>query len=814
MFADVVLPLNLPNTLTYGVPVQMQDDIRPGMRVEVPLGKNKVHAGIVAALHNKRPEGYIVRPVKGIIDVEPVVTELQLKFWALIANYYMASPGEVMQAALPAHLKMASETRLEWICPPDAEPEWSDKCYPAASALKLRHEMTLTELREVTGARDFQAALMELLETEAVRINDTLESPYKPKRETVVTLADRYEDEALLSALFKELERAPRQMDVLLAFMEIQQRNGFVRRTDISDRLGGQAAQALKTMAAKGIFLLEERNTDRIVYEGVHEKKEVVLTPGQRAAFEALTEAMAQKNTVLLHGVTGSGKTLLYIDKIRECIADGGQALFMVPEIGLTTQLLRRLHAYFGDTLGVYHSHFTNNERVEIWEKVRTGAYQVVVGPRSAIWLPFNKLKLIVVDEEHDTSYKQRDPAPRFHARDAAMFLAALHGCNVVLGSATPSVETLQNVQLRKYGYVPLKERYLGVNLPEIRIVNAKTIEALRNEGVRMLTPDLKDHMEHALRNRKQVILFQNKRGYTPFQMCTSCGWVPQCPNCSVSLTYHKATDKLHCHYCGSRSAVIATCPACGHNRFSSKSFGTEKIEEEVQAVFPKARVARMDVDSMKGKNSMTELLNDMEKGKIDILVGTQMVVKGLDFSEVALVGILSADSLLSFPDFRVNERGFQLMEQVSGRSGRSDGKGLVLIQAYNMKHPVLEWVREHDVQKFYISEIKFREKFQYPPFSRLIKVSFKHVSEEVAIAAAQKMAELIHQIPEVVVQGPGPALVARIRNKYIQEIWLKCPRDNRILDRIKATLKEQRQMVQGTKNNSALTIAFDADPY
>ena len=814
MFADIILPLNMPRMLTYGIPTEMEGSIVPGMRVEVALGKNKLYAGIVDTIHDFKPEQYQVKPIRSVIDALPIVSEVQLRLWRWIASYYMAAPGEVMQAALPAHLKLMSETKIEWVGSDDVVYEWTDHTWHVVDALILRKSLTMTELKEIAGLNHVAAILNELLEQEVVWINDSLETTYKPRKEKVVWLMDAYRVESQMMALFRELERAPKQLSVVMAWVELNQREGVVRQASLLDR--AQATQTqVKALCEKGIFRVEEVNVDRIFREDVTNKKEVAFTPAQQTAWEGLETGLAQKQVALLHGVTGSGKTLLYIHKIRQCIAQGKPAVLMVPEIGLTTQLVSRLHAYFGDQLGVYHSHFTNNERVEIWEKVRSGKYKVVVGPRSVLWLPYQDLGLIIVDEEHDTSYKQRDPAPRFHARDTAIYLASLYDARVILGSATPSVETLYNVQHNRYAFVPLRERYLGVEMPQIEVINARTLDAARKQGAsaNILTPALLEAMEQAMKKGKQTILFQNKRGYTPFMMCTSCGWVPQCTNCSVSLTYHKSTDKLHCHYCGQRSAVINVCPACGHNRLAPRSFGTEKIEEEVQMIFPKARVARMDVDSMRGKHSMTELLDKLEKGKIDVLVGTQMVVKGLDLPSVSVVGILSADSILGFPDFRVTERAFQLMEQVSGRSGRVDGKGRVLIQAYNTEHPVLQWVKDHDIQAFYRHEIRYREQFAYPPFSRLIKISFRHVDEAKAIAGAQEMAEVLQKRKEIVVQGPGPAVVQRVRNQYIQEIWLKCPRDIKVLEKIKDLLREQKQIILGKKGSSALGIVFDVDP-
>lgn len=812
MFADIILPLNLPQILTYGVPLELQDAVRPGMRVEVALGSNKQYSGIIERLHDHKPEAYQVKPIRGIIDEEPVVSEKQLQFWRWIGQYYIAAPGEVMQAALPAHLKLMGETRLEWVGDPTITYEWSDEAFMATEALILRKEITITELRNIIGARHFAAVLNELLEKEAVLINEALETAYKPRREKIVTLAAAYRDEQELIKLFDKLSRAPKQLELLMAWSELSVKVGIVKQSDLVDRAKSSTAM-VRTLAEKGIFVIEEKNVDRLIYAPIRESKEIVFTEAQQTAYEALNAGLEDKNVALLHGVTGSGKTLLYIHKIKACIAAGKQAILLLPEIGLTTQLVSRLHAYFGDRLGVYHSHFSNNERVEIWEKVRKGVYQVVVGPRSALWLPYNDLGLIIVDEEHDASFKQKDTSPRFHARDAAIYLAALFDARVILGSATPSVESLFNVQQKKYAYASLKDRYMGVKMPEIEVVNARSLEMVRLKGVKLLTPELQKAMHEALQQRKQVILFQNRRGYAPFQLCTVCGWVPQCKNCSVSLTYHKSTDKLHCHYCGLKAAVTHACPKCGSNKFVSKSFGTEKIEEEVQQVFPDIRVARMDVDSMRGKHSMAELLDQLEKRKIDVLVGTQMVVKGLDFPSVGLVGILSADSLLSYPDFRVNERAFQLMEQVSGRAGRVDGKGRVLIQAYNVGHPVLQWVKEHDVHAFYMQEIVHRQMYSYPPFSRLIKIIFRHKDEPRAIAAAAMMADALALFHGISIQGPAPALVLRIRNQYIHEIWIKSPRDNKTLDALKGYLKEQKNIILSKRGHSNVSIVFDVDP-
>lgn len=812
-YADVVLPLNLPRTLTYGIPADMQERIRIGMRVDVNLGRNKQHSGLVVRLHDETPEAYQVKPIRALIDEEPVVNERQLRFWSWITHYYMAAPGEVMQAALPAHLKLSNETRLQWMpVDPEVLREWSDEAFPAAEALELKKELSLTELRGMVGQRYLNQVINELLEKEVAVINDSLEPVYRPRTEKIVHLRPEHEGEEALHALFDQLSKAPKQLSVLMAYIELKMKNGYVRQVELVERSSATAAQ-VKALADKGIFSTEEKEIDRLVLPSRERAGEIVFTPAQEESYQALDKGLQEKDVALLQGVTGSGKTLLYIRKIRECLAAGKQAILLLPEIGLTTQLVSRLYAWFGEEMGVYHSRFSNNERVEIWEKVRKGQYRLVVGPRSALWLPYDNLGLVIADEEHDASYKQKDPAPRFHARDAAVFLASLHHAKVVLGSATPSVESLYNAQQGKYAFVLLNERYQGVKLPAIEFINAKSIDSQREQGIRMLSPELIQGIKETLAQGKQVILFQNRRGYAPFQLCTVCGYVPHCRNCAVSMTYHKSTDKLHCHYCGQRSPVLHTCPQCGSNRLLSRSFGTEKIEEEVQQVFPDARVARMDVDSMRAKQSLQELLDKMHKQKVDILVGTQMVVKGLDFAPVALVGILSADSLLSYPDFRVNERAFQLMEQVSGRAGRSDGAGRVLIQAFNLGHPILAWVREHDVQGFYAEEIVQREQFLFPPFVRMIRVIIRHRDEPKAVKAAAQMAEALQALPDISVKGPLPALVARVRNLYVQEVWVKCPRDRQLIERTKALALQQRATVLLQRGNSGLQIAFDVDP-
>ncbi len=810
-FADIILPLNLPLTLTYGIPLEFQGLVQPGMRVEVGLGRNKIYSGLVLQIHNFKPEHYTVKPIRNLVDEAPVVFPLQLQFWQWIARYYLCGLGEVMHAALPAHLKLMSESLLIWNDMYEQPPTGlSDNAFIVAEALHIRKQLTIGEIRQLLDGRNTSKAINELLEIELAIVTELLEEKYKARTERYVFLEAAYEAEDKLQEVFKTLEKAPKQLSLLLTFFQLKQQQAGIPVAALLKKAKATSAQ-LNALAEKGLFRFENIATDRLQTAEGAGGADFTLNDAQQQAYTEIRKGWADNKVTLLHGITGSGKTLIYIQLIREAIAAGKQALFLLPEIALTTQVVSRLKAYFGEELGVYHSRFSNNERVEIWNKVKEGKYKVVLGPRSALWLPYQDLDCIIVDEEHDTSYKQYEPAPRFHARDAAIYLAALHKARVLLGSATPSIESTFNAQQKKYCYVSLKERYRGVSLPDIKPVSAKNTQVALSS---LLTTNLLDAIARTLGEGKQVILFQNKRGYAPFLICGACGWIPLCKNCDVSLTYHKQTDKLHCHYCGTKSAPIKHCLQCGNTQITARSFGTERIEEELQRIFPKARTARMDWDSMRGKNKQSQLIDDFTRGRIDILVGTQMVVKGLDFEQVGLVGILSADSLLNYPDFRVNERGFQLMEQVSGRAGRLDGKGLVIIQTFNLRHPVLQWVKEHDFRGFYQAEVGMRQQFGYPPFTRMVRLTCRHRDMQKAAQGAQALAEALQQIPDIFIQGPAAALVPRVRNFYLQELWLKLPKEAALLQQGKEGISAAINAVMQQRGNAALQIIADVDPF
>jgi primosomal protein N' (replication factor Y) len=677
---------------------------------------------------------------------------------------------------------------------------------------KLENDITLDEVQKIVQEKSAWKIVNSLIDKKLVSVYENLYENYKPKKENFVFLTDQYQQEDQLKTLFEILEKAPKQLHLLLTYLHLVKTEKNVLQADLLKHANASQPQ-LKALCEKGVFEVKKLEVDRLQTEYKGELIENVLSKIQQKAYEEIQSGFAEKKPVLLKGITGSGKTHIYFQLIKDCIQQGKQALYLLPEIALTTQIIRKLRATFGDKIGIYHSRFSNNERVEVWQKFQHQQYDVVIGARSALLLPFANLGLIIVDEEHDTSYKQQDPAPRYHARDSAIYLAYQSEANIVLGSATPSVESYYNAKQNKYKLVELGARFGEGKLPPIHFIDAKK-EQVEKRMKGIFSQTMIDEIQKTIQAKKQVILFQNRRGYSPFLQCTTCGWVPQCKYCDVSLTYHKVTDQLHCHYCGSKSPVIKICLACGGNRILAKSFGTEKIEEEIKQQFPNARVQRFDWDAMRTKNKYQEIIRQFEKQEIDILVGTQMVVKGLDFEHVNLVGVLSADSLLSYPDFRVNERVFQLLEQVSGRAGRKDGDGNVYIQAYKVNNPTLLKVQEHDFENFFLKELEGRKDFQYPPYTRIIKITLKHRDQKTVLDAAQKLGLDLAELPKTILFGPAEPPIARVRNLFIQEILLKINRDSDHVKQIKSTLKEKISMLNITKNFSTVNVQVDVDPF
>lgn len=809
-YAEVILPLALPTTYTYAVPALFIDKIKKGCRVEVVLGKNKRYAGIVRSITTEVPL-YPTKDILNVLDDEPVLYPEQLLLWKWVSEYYMCSEGEVMAAALPAHFKLSSETIL--LFNEEYGEDFTDLSndeYVVAEALLIKKQLNLSEVQQVLDDSHVYPVIKKLIEKKVCIVWESLSERYKSKMENFVELNPIYNSEEALSELFNNWTKAPRQMELLLSYLHLIKSVGEVSQTELLKKSGASVAQ-LKGLADKNILLIEKRSIDRIQSMPKSMEVNFELSAAQQIAYHQVTASFKDKNVCLLHGVTSSGKTQVYIKMIEAYYNQGKQILYLLPEIALTAQMIRRLQLHFGGNIAIYHSKFNNNERVELWNKIKKGETRIVLGARSALFLPFKDLGLIVVDEEHDTSYKQQDPAPRYNARDTSVFYASLFNAKVLLGSATPSVETYFNAQKGKYGLVEINERFGGIHLPVIEIIDTRQVV---QKGKVMLSPQLKEAVTKTVENGKQVILFQNRRGYSPYLICGTCGYLPQCKNCDVTLTLHKYSNKLHCHYCGTTYPKLIDCPACGTVNWLEKNFGTEKIEEMLEDEFPNLKVARMDVDSVRGKTAHDNLIKQFEQQRIDVLVGTQMVVKGLDFEKVSLVGILDADGLMSFADFRVNERAFQLMEQVSGRAGRKDEQGKVLIQATQINHPVLKFVQEHDYKKMYDFEINNRQQFFYPPYSRTIQVTLKHKIKEVVDEAAERLGTALkHDMPGFVM-GPAAPVVNRVRNQYRMELLIKLPLDMKQIQRYKQLIRNQFNLLLTQQQFKGVVMIADVDAY
>jgi len=814
LYAEIIIPLALPKNYTWQVPQEMREGLQPGCRVEVSL-KNKKYAGILKRFITEKPEAFDPRPIESVLDTEPLVYKEQLALWEWIAQYYMCSEGEVMAASLPAHFKLSSESTIVFneSFGDDFSSLDHDE-YLVAEALLLKKELKIPAVQEILHGAAVYPVVKRLIDKSVCYVYESLKELYKPKTETYISLHSDYAAEEKLEELLnqdKKWSRAEKQMELLLSFLHIKKTEPEVSRSALLKKSGATDAQ-LKALITKNILVAEQRPVDRLRVMPRHIQIPFVLSAAQEAALATIRSHFETKNTTLLHGYTSSGKTQVYIKLIEEQLLKNKQVLYLVPEIALTSQIVRRLQMHFGGYLGIYHSRFSQNERFEIWNKVRKNEIRILLGARSALFLPFVDLSLVIVDEEHDSSYKQQDPAPRYHARDAAIYYASLFQAKTLLGSATPSIESYYNATVGKYGLAELLERYGQVAMPVIQLIDTKRF--FQKDGSKVIcTPALQEAIRKSLDQKKQVILFRNRRGYSPYQVCKFCGWIPQCKNCDVSLTFHKLTNKLLCHYCGTSYPPVNTCAACGNHEFIQRNFGTEKIEEELETIFPDAHIARMDMDSVRGKTAHDMLIKQFEQQRVDILVGTQMVVKGLDFDHVDLVGILDADSLLNFSEFRVNERAFQLMEQVSGRAGRKDGLGKVLIQVANTKHPVLQWVMDHDYKTFFAKETEARKQFSYPPFSRIIRITFKHKMQAVVHDAASVFALHLHKEFSNYLTGPGEPMVARIRNQYIMELMLKLPKNGSTIAYAKQVIQQQRAILQNDRKFRSVTIVPDIDP-
>ena len=812
-FVEVILPLSISRSYTYRVPAALNSQIGIGKRVIVQFGKSRIYTAIVERITTQAPVLYEAKYILDILDEDPIVNPIQLQLWNWMAEYYMCNVGEVMQAALPAALKLASETRILLVPNPDFDKSTlSDKEYLIVDALEIQPELRVADIAKLLGQKTVFPLLKSLFNKGVIDISEEVIERYKPRRKAFIILNPMYEDAGNRRVLFEILEKAPKQLDALLAYMKLSRQHKDISREMLQEESGCSAA-IIKGLVDKDVFILDKRVISRFSDYELELLKNFELSEAQHTALAEIKKGFEKKEVVLLHGITSSGKTQLYIRLIEEVLKKNRQVLYLLPEIGLTTQLIERLRQYFGNKIGIYHSKFSDNERAEVWNKVLKQEYQIVLGARSAVFLPFKDLGLIVVDEEHENSFKQYDPAPRYHARDTSIFIAHLHKAKVLLGSATPSLESFFNAHNGKYGFVELKERFGTSQLPSIRIVSIGE-ETSKKTMQGHLSSVLVEEMQNALANKDQVILFQNRRGYTPILICRTCGFLPKCINCDVSLTYHKSSGKLHCHYCGYKQETISICPACGSVHIEQKGFGTEKIEDDLQYVFPDARVARLDLDSTRSKNGYQQILGDFEEKKIDILVGTQMVAKGLDFASVTVIGIINADGLLNFPDFRAYERSYQLLAQVAGRAGRREKEGKVIIQTNNQNHRILDLVIQNNYDDLYKGEIIERNSFQYPPVYRLIKLDVKHKDAMSLSEIALRLANQLKASFGSRVLGPEEPLISRIRNLYIKAIYLKVERNGISISKVKEHLKDILLKFEADKSNKGAFVQIDVDPY
>jgi len=821
-FADVILPLAVPNLYTYRVPYNWNEFVKPGQRVVVQFGKNKLYMALIKRLHQTPPAEYQAKYIQDILDKSPIVNDIQLQFWDWIAQYYLCTPGDVLNAALPAGLKFSSETRIirntDFALDEVKEDFFTEKEWKLVLALEVKKEMSVDEAATAVEIKSVQPIIQGLLAKGFALVKEEVKDGYKPRTETFVKLANI--SEAELQQAMTELEKkAFKQLHLLMAYMQLSNwhsgKPAEVKKSKLLTH-AGCTSSVVEQLVKKGILETYIQEVSRLPLSDRPIEQANALADFQQVAYDNIKEQFKEKDVVVLHGVTSSGKTEIYMQMIEDALEQNKQVLYLLPEIALTAQLVNRLKKRWGDKVGVYHSKYSDNERVEVWNNLVTPKdrhYSVIVGTRSSLYLPFANLGVLIIDEEHDGSYKQQDPAPRYHARDAAIYLAHLHKAKVVLGSATPSLESYHNALQKKYGLVELTTRYGGMEMPEIEVRDVA--EEKRKKLMKSLfSPYLITNIEEALNKKEQVILFQNRRGFAPFIECNVCAHVPECINCDVSLTYHKKADLLRCHYCGYSTSLPKTCPACGRPDLEIKGFGTERVEEELAIFFPAAKIARMDLDSTRAKHSHSQIISLFEDREIDILVGTQMVTKGLDFDNVSVVGVLNADAGLHFPDFRSPEKSYQLMAQVSGRAGRKHKRGKVIIQTSSPDHPIIKQVVANDFIGMYNEQIEERRKFAYPPFTRLIEITLSQKSQEDLDAVSPDLAiELRRRFGDERVLGPEYPLVGKVNNYFMKTILLKIEREKYSAKVKTMVMEAMAEFYHKGKEHARTRIKIDVDP-
>ncbi len=799
---------------TYEIPEDLLNEVVVGKRVEVQFGSKRIYAGIVHRTFQQEPPEYPVKPIVHVIDEQPILLPMHFKIWEWMRDYYMCSMGEIMTAAMPKAMKLSSETKV--LLNPNFDQDYSqleDDEYLVAEALEAQEELSMAEVKKIVDRKNIYYIIKSLIDKSVIILEEELKELYQPKMEAFVALNDEYKVPENQEKLFEQLEKkAPKQWRVLLAYLSIGHNKKSVSQKALVKK-AEVASSIVNSMVKKGIFSKKQEAVDRIIenYQGTF--IDYQLTPKQEQALQKVKKLHEEKNVVLLHGVTSSGKTQIYIKLIQDQIKEGKNVLYLLPEIALTGQMIQRLRKVFGKDVGIYHSKFNPQERVEIWRKVLKNQYKVIVGVRSSLFLPLQNLGLIIVDEEHDPSYKQQDPAPRYNARDTAITMAHFQKAKVILGSATPSLESYFNTLQKKYGLVHLGERYGNSQSPDIQIVNV-TEEAKRKRMKSHFSQTLLDAIQSSLDKEEQIILFKNRRGHSTFLRCGSCGFKPKCIRCDVNLTYHQYADLLKCHYCDYQRKFSTTCNDCGDDKLKLNGFGTEKIEDELKIYFPDIQITRMDLETTRSKLGYQKIINSFEEKGIDILVGTQMVTKGLDFANVGLVGVLSADTLLSFPDFRASERAFQLMLQVSGRTGRREKKGKVLIQSTTDEHPIFNFIINESYMAFYQYESPERKQWLFPPFIRLVKITLKHRDKEKLNRAAYAYAKHLERILPQRISGPTVPMVSMIRNYHIRQIMVKLPRQGKFIKEGKQRIREVEALLKQNADYRSMIVQLDVDPY
>lgn len=786
--------------------------LKKGMRVAVPFGKSKIYTGLVLEIHITAPTLYEAKEIFQILDEKPLVNELQLQHWQWISKYYMCALGDVYRASLPSAFLLESETIIYKNETFSNESILLDNEFLIFEALQHQSQLTIHQIADILGKKKVMPIVNKLIEKSVIYIKEEIYEQYKPKLVKYVRLHTHYNSDASLNTLLAQLSRAKKQRDAVLTFFQLATSKKPIKAKDLAEK-ASVSASIIKSLVDKDIFEFYYIQTDRVNFKNATNALKS-LNEFQEQALSEIKKNFEEKDIVLLHGITSSGKTEVYTKLIQEVIDSGKQVLFLLPEIALTTQIITRLEAYFGNQISVFHSKYSMNERVEVWHNVLDNKpkAQIVLGARSSIFLPFSNLGLIVVDEEHETSYKQFEPSPRYNARDAAIVLAKMHQAKIVLGSATPSLESYFNTQQKKYGFVTLNRRFGNVQLPKIELIDLKE-KYKKKEMTGRFSDTMLRLITDALEEKEQVILFQNRRGFSPVVECKTCGVSPQCPNCDVTLTYHKYKNELRCHYCNYLRAMPNSCSACGSNTLDTKGFGTEQIELELKELYPDHKIGRMDLDTTRGKFGYQKIIGAFEAREIDILVGTQMLSKGLDFENVSLVGILNADTMLNFPDFRAHERAYQLMVQVSGRAGRSKKQGNVAIQTYNPYHQILQQVSTTSYTEMYQEQLQDRWQYKYPPYYRLIKITLKHRDFNKVDSGINWLFKALYNSFGEHVLGPTAPSVARIRNQYIKNVVLKIPPKQSLVN-TKKQIQKIKNTFEAVKDFRPIRFIIDVDAY